>query len=171
MANFNEGYLNSSNVVVYSYVIDVNMFMLIVFIVGTLTVSFKAGKGTINTRPSTQNLTYLNEEMIKKNEEALRCMMKKKLRMVVIFGIMMAVFLLSFLPFAMGRLLFDTGLFDSWTAVNQYLFLAGCHIFYKSSSLFNPLVTLTLKDDYRKSVVVIFRRIICSRSELKETQL
>ena len=96
---------------------------------------------------------------MKKNTETLDCMMRKKVRMVVIFSVMMAVFLVSFLPFALGRLSFDAGLFVEWNPTAQYYLLASCLIVYKSSSIFNPLLTLTLKDDYHKSVVLLRKGI------------
>ena len=140
---------------------DANMFMLIIFIIGTLGLSLKVGKTSMNVGISAQKLNCSTEAMTEKIASTVDCMVKKKVRLVVIFSLMMAVFLASFLPFAVGRLLYDAGFLERLSSVDQYKLLASCHLVYKSSSFFNPLLTLTLKDDYRERLINFF----CRRSE------
>ena len=145
------------------------MIILISFIIGTLALSLKAGKdsmneGIKNVHNSTPNLTQ-------KTEKTLDCLMKKKVRLVVIFSVMMAVFVVSFLPFAVCRLMYDTGMFASWSSVDQFKLLSMCHIMYRISSLINPLLTLIMKEHYRNKVVELFGRVTGHSSKRRETQL
>ena len=94
-----------------------------------------------------------------KNEESLDIILKKKIRLVVIFSVMMAAFLISFLPYAIGRLLYDTGMLGGLSVTDQFILLSICHIAFKSSSLFNPILTLTLKEDYKKGFSKYFKNI------------
>ena len=155
IANFNTRNLNSRFVVIYSIVFDFLVFLLIVIIIFMLTKSFKVGKDSLKSGISQQK-NHLRENISRNSEDALHCAMRKKLRLVVIFSIMMAGFLVSVLPFAIGRLLYDTGMLKKWSSTNQYILISACHIIYKSSSLFNPVFTLTLKDDYKKRIAKCF---------------
>ena len=152
VAEFDGVNLNSSAVVVYSYVFDVIFFLLIVVIITALVLSFKAGRDSMNVGISAQQ----QQHMSKKRGETLEQIIRKKVRLVVIFSVMLGAFLVSFLPFAIGRLLFDTGMLDTLPVSYQCQLLVICHMVYKGSSFFNPLLTLTLKDDYRKALMNLF---------------
>ena len=89
----------------------------------------------------------------------LNSVMRKKLRMVVIFSIMMAVFTLSFLPFAVGRLLFDAGILQLLSPMNHFKLWSLCHIVNKSCAVINPLLTLLLKEHYHNWIKRLFKKI------------
>ena len=144
-AQFDQMNLNSSAVILYSYFFDGILFILIVAIITTLALSLKVGKNSMNASINTQK-----QHDKDKSGKTLECFMRKKVRLVVIFISMMAAFLVSFLPFALGRFFNDAGLLNGLSVSHQYKLLATCHVIYKSSSLFNPILTLSLKDDYRK---------------------
>ena len=151
-AGFDSRKLNSSSVILYSYVFDAILFTVIIVIITTLALSLKIGNDSMNAGIRNQQQCRL-----KRTGESVHRMMRKKVRLAIIFSIMMSVFLVSFLPFAIGRLLYDAGLLRNLSMSQQGKILATCHIVYKSSSLFNPLLTLTLKDDYRKVLLKYLR--------------
>ena len=120
----------------------------------------------MNNRINTQKQTNAN-----KRGGTLAGITRKKVRLVVILSFMMAVFLASFLPFSVGRLLYDAGLLKDLSASRQYNLIASCHIVYKSSSLINPLLTLSLKDDYGNLLVKYFTRSKSTKQSQKERLL
>ena len=159
VAGFQQMNLNNFGVIIYSHVFDATIFFLIIAISGALAWSLKVGRASMNSGISAQK-QHMRLSKTAKNEEILDGLMKGKVRLVLILSTMMAVFLVSLLPFAIGRLLYDTGVLSSWSPTNQYIMLCACHVFYKMSSLFNPLLTLTSKDDYRKFIKIHLRKMI-----------
>ena len=153
VAQFDHKNLNSSAVILYSYIFDGLLFVLIVAIITTLALSLKAGKSSMNASINTQRQHYTDE-----SDERLECFITKKVRLVVIFSSMMGVFLISYLPFAIGRFLNDAGLLNGIPLPHQYQLLVSCHIIYKSSSLLNPILTLSMKCDYQKLLVNKLKR-------------
>ena len=76
------------------------MFVLIVVIVVLLLMSLRTGKASINKNIHTQKQRMAHRS---ESDISVECITGKKVRLVVIFILMMVVFVVSFLPFALGR--------------------------------------------------------------------
>ena len=119
--------------------------------------SLKIGKASMDVRITNhQNQKIINK--CKKLSLRIRKIAKRKINLVVIFMVMMVTFIVSFLPYAIGRFLYDTGTLSSIRSEDSFILLSVCHIGYKGSSIFHPFFTLYMKEDYRITLTRSMRR-------------
>ena len=84
---------------------------------------------------------------------------KRNKRVVKIFLGMIAAFGLTFLPITIGMFLFDAGALDDMQEIDLVAFTIFCDLFYFTSSLINPFLTLFFQKDFRRTLIniIMFR--------------
>ena len=133
------------HVVVYSYVFDSVMLATILLVLTILLLTLKVANSSCTlqaTLGKTHGSALLRQRKKTVNE-------RKKVRLVVIFIIMMVGYVLTFLPLMIGRLLYDAGALETLSDHEETLLVTLLHCFYKSSALLNPFLTMLRKQDYR----------------------
>ena len=137
-------------VTIYSCVFDVVMMLIIAVIVALLILSLRVSKQSCDRRMER------SRSLIEK-----KVTVKKTIRLVTIFICMIVAYTVTFLPFACTRLLYDMGILSSLPYSSQITIFIVCNTFYKSSSLFNPLLSIAMKRDYWNVLAVTFRLEKC----------
>ena len=61
---------------------------------------------------------------------------------------MIVAYAVTFVTFGGARLLYDLGVLKSISPEHQFLVFIVCNTFYKSASIFNPLLSISMKKDY-----------------------
>ena len=140
-------YVESENlsVTIYSCVFDVVMLMLIAASVALLVQSLRVSKRSCDKR------TARSTSITMRNTTS-----KTTMRLVTIFMCMIVAYAVTFLPFAGTRLLYDLGVLESLPITAQIVIFIVCNTFYKSSSLFNPILSISLKKDYWHLLLAMF---------------
>ena len=137
------------HVIMYSYVFDCLMFVGIILVITILQLTFNAAKSSFRLQRNFGN-SYGNVRLRKRSVYTVK---RKKIRLVVIFILMMIGYVLTFLPLMIGRLLYDAGFIRNLSMDKEVLLVTLLHCFYKSSALLNPFLTIFRKHDYRKTLV------------------
>ena len=142
-----------NHVITYSFVFDAVMLSMIICVVTSLLLTLMTAKSSIGNNELielSERQRYRDEEknmLIRQNSN------RKKVRLVVIFLCMMTAYIVTFLPMVISRLMYDTGVVSKHLSQYQIAVLVSvCHTLYESSALFNPLLTLFFKEDYRRIV-------------------
>lgn len=154
MMEFNLQNFNSQRVLVYSHVFDVIMLGVITAVVTILVLTLKRADSSSTEQLRFSKLHRCNARQKKRKHIALQ----KRLRLVLIFIFMIVAYIVTFLPLMIGRVLFDTGAIRfTMTNYEKIIMVSVCHSLYKSSALFNPFLTLLLKEDYRITMSSMFK--------------
>lgn len=150
LMNCNIANFNKSGVIIYSFAFDAVMIAVIIFVVTMLLLSLTTARAACSDQAKLTRHQG-NQPPRKRKSTTFR----KKLRLVVIFLIMMVLYIITFLPLTIGRVLFDVGMVKNLSSFDRLVMIIVCHTLYKSSALFNPFLTIFLKEDYRRTFVDI----------------
>ena len=160
LMQFDITHANSGRVIRYSYVFDVIMIALISVIALIHWQSIKI----------TKKLTYAQNNYDGNEKEievrpSTRNNLQKDTRLIKLFIVTMVIFVLTYIPIFMGRLLYDLGALKDMSMIDHVMFISICHVLYKVSALFNPILGIYAKRDYRNKLFVC-----CSQIEMKEDE-
>ena len=141
-------FTNTENVAVtiYSCVFDIVILILIGIVVLLLALSLKVSKRSCDRH------SERCRSLDKKQAAA-----KRTTRLVTIFMCMIVAYAVTFLPFAGTRLMYDVGMLEGLSHADYIIVFIVCNTFYKSSSLFNPLLSISMKKDFRNMFATTFR--------------
>lgn len=152
LMNFSVRNQNLEQVVLYSYVFDAIMFLIIIVVIVLLLVTLSKAKSSCELREQHyKNIVRPEKIAIKKK------MYKKRVRLTLLFLVMLITYIATFIPLIIGRILFDTNIIDALSLYDKIVLLGVCQLLYKSSALVNPCFTLIIKDDYRRIVSGLFK--------------
>lgn len=153
LMDFNPENSNHSHVIIYSYVFDAIMLSLLIGAVYMLLMTLKTARSSCTLRIQLSD----NYSSLNRRKESFVVARRKSTRLLVIFLIMIFAYIVTFLPFIIGRLCYDMGTLDQLSPCIRMSVAYMCHIFYKSSALFNPFLTIFLKEDYKCAMLYCFR--------------
>lgn len=145
LMNFNP-HSKNSKVVAYSYTLDVLLSIAMLLIVYMLTITLKTARTSCNRKI----VLSMHYSSLQRRRELAIIARKQCTKILVIFIAMLFVYIVTLLPFIIGRICFDTGMFSRISPCNQMTIAFLCHLFYKSSSVVNPFLTFC-KEDYRST--------------------
>lgn len=134
----------SPAVITYSFVFDSVMLLFIFASLAILAQTLINARSVIRPK-ETRNLNQLDSNKLQK----LNSIKKKEYRLVKIFIAMILAYILTYLPVTVGRILFDTGSLKTLSQLEGVVMISLCHTLYKTSALFNPILTISLREDYR----------------------
>lgn len=140
---------NQQSVVIYSLSFNAVIFALLIAVISTLTLTLENARYSI--QPKDEDRLPLNEYRIKIIRNTALVRQKKECRLVKIFLMMIIVYILTYTPLIITRFLYDFRALDVFTSEQDMILIALCQSFYKSSALFNPLLTILLKRDFRRT--------------------
>ena len=146
--DLSNGHRANTQVVTYSYIFDVIQFILIVSIVVLLVMTWRGAKTSINIQ-----LAMVRINSGTRRQESLLIAQKKSTRLLTIVFVMICAYIVTYLPFMICRVIYDTGILDVLSISHHQTLMVIIQMTYKSSALFNPILTLILKDDYREILV------------------
>lgn len=138
---------------VYSYMFDAALVCIVFLIVYLIAMTLRKARSSCSLQVLSSE-SYSNPN---RRQKLLGIARRKHTRLLVIFLIMIGAYILTFLPFILGRIAYDAGTLEHVSKCNQMAISFLCLLFYKSSSLFNPFLTLFLKKDYRKTLRNLLR--------------
>lgn len=156
---------NSDRVIMYSFVFDAVMLGMIIFVVTILILTLSTARASCREKTTKLTRHHKCPQRNQRNKSTRSPSFKKRLRLVVIFMIMMVLYIVTFLPLTIGRVLYDTGTVKNLPFFDNMVIIIVCHTLYKSSALFNPFLTLCLKEDYRRTFTNLFKPNRRSRSQ------
>ena len=137
----------SASVTIYSYVFDVVMLILIGLSLLFLALSLRVSKRSCDFRRARSTSDSLR-----------RSIAKRRMRLITIFMSMIVAYAVTFIPFAGTRILYDLDVLSDFAITDQIVVLIVCNTFYKSSSLFNPFLSITMKEDYWRLLIKFSRQ-------------
>ena len=140
---------NQPTIVVYSLSFNSFIFSLLIAVITTLTMTLENARYSI--QPRDDDRMPLNEYRLKIIRNTALVRQKKECRLVKIFLSMIVVYILTYSPLIITRFLYDFRALDLFTSEQDMVLIALCQSFYKSSALFNPLLTILLKRDFRRT--------------------
>lgn len=149
---FNHRNVHLTRVMVYSYVVDAVMFIFITTIVYLLLMTLKAARTSCNGHVETICLQLNDGLQNRQRSKEIRAR-KRSIRLLVIFIIMISAYILTFVPFVAARVFYDIGLLDTLSLCRKIIIGGTSNLLYKFSSLFNPFLTIILKEDYRRALM------------------
>ena len=138
---------NSSSVKRYSYLFDAFVLLIITVIASVLWKSLRHAN-SINKNNSFQRDTEDYMDLSNAKSKVLI----KDTRLVKLFIATMAIFILTYIPIFIGRLIYDTGGLDNLSYIEHVVLVNTCHVLYKFSAICNPVMSLLVKKDYRDKI-------------------
>ena len=130
----------------YSFIFDGVMLVLICSSVSIVLVTLKSARNLI--RPKQQTIHQDTTQRLVTDVQQ-----RKEFRLVLIFVMMITAYVITYLPVTVGRILYDVGGLRHLNRFEGVVMLSLCQALYKSSALFNPVLTFTLRDDFRNVLI------------------
>ena len=138
------------SVVKYSFVFDGVMLILIISTLTSFAVTFRNARQRLRGPKGGMQLRAADTADVGSWD-------RRDVRMLKIFILMTVAYVVTFLPITVGRLFYDVGALDDVSYVDAVVLIGLCHTLYKTSAIFNPLLTMTLREDFRREVTRWFR--------------
>ena len=150
LMNFQLENSSSTEVTIYSLSFNAAIFGLVVSVVVILTMTLENARAAI--QPKAADTLPLNEYRAKIRTNTARTRKRKEYRLIKIFIVMIIAYIFSYIPITILRFLYDIKALDNFDAYQDMVVITLCQTLYKSSALFNPILTILLKRDYRKKL-------------------
>ena len=162
-------YYNSTRVIVYSCIFDAFCIAIVGLVVVILSVALRNIKKEIGEKmdslaPRNQLSLYDNG-----NQYFIIQQLRKDLRLVKMFILMIFTYVITYLPHMIGRLLYDVGALRHVSSYHHVVLINICHVLYKTSAFINPILTIVMKDDFRDSLRKSLHRNTLVTSPLNTT--
>lgn len=148
LMDFNAKNIGYRSVIIYSFVFDALMLLLISYVLFTLLITLNAARSSCSHQLQL-TINYSSPERRRVSADVAK---KKSIRLLVIFISMIISYIVTYLPILIGRVLYDSGELSSLHFCDQTIFAYMCHVLYKFSALSNPFLTIILKGDYRMTL-------------------
>ena len=146
--NFDYRNLYDSRDVIYIYCLHSIILIVIITIFILLIKTFTTVRGIISNpiKGSCRTRGYSNT------------MQKRNRRLVKIFMAMISAYAITYLPIIIAMILYTSGYLDTMDEYYIVLLTVFADTFYLFSSLINPIITITFKEDYRHTLCGFFMK-------------
>ena len=140
---------NSKSIAVinYSFAFDAVMIILITSSVAIILITLRNARKVI--QPKFKGLMPITRESVTLRQNLIEAKQRKEFRLVKIFFTMITAYIATYLPVTIGRILYDVGALNNLNPLQGMTLIFLCHTLYKTSAIFNPVLTVTLREDYR----------------------